>query len=100
MFTGDIPSEWRLDEASDSELAVEGDSIVFLHTDPSTPLACRVTAVKDESTHLDFLGEVVKDDDEELESLWLSSADYPTVSHTREEILEWLTEKLEEYKDY
>jgi len=94
----DIPDKWRLDETSDAEISSEGDSIVFVNQ--SNNVTCRISGVKEVSDRLDFLGEVVDENDEELESLWLSSDDYTTVSHARDEIVEWGEGQMKSYSYY
>lgn len=94
----DIPHKWKLSSESDGELAQEGDSIVFRNTENG--VICQVVGVKEVSDRLDFLGEVLDEDGEELEQLWLASDDFPTVSHTREEILKWIEGQMKSYDHY
>jgi len=104
MFKGDIPNEWQFNQESDTELSSEGDWLAFEREVEDGTLECTVQAVKEKSHRLDFLGQIVllADDgsEEELESLWLASDDFPTVSHTREEILDWAIGMMESYEDY
>lgn len=81
----EIPEEWVVSSESDSEVSEEGDCVVFEHSD--APLVVTVQGVKEVSYRLDFLGVVENTEtDEMLENLWLSSEDFATVSHTRDEL--------------
>lgn len=92
----DIPVEWVISSDSDSRLSDEGDCIVFEHT--NAPIVVTVQGVKDVSYRLDFLGVVENTEtDETLENLWLASEDFPTVSHTREEIFKEVEGWLKSY---
>lgn len=94
----DVPYKWELSSESDGELTQEGDVIVFQNSE--NDVVCQVVGVKEVSDRLDFLGEVLDEDGEELEQLWLSSEDFPTVSHTREEILKWAEGQMKSYDQY
>lgn len=94
----DIPHKWELSKESDAELVQEGDAIVFENTENG--VVCQVIGVKEVSDRLDFLGEVLDEDGETLEQLWLASDDFATVSHTREEILKWAEGQMKSYDHY
>lgn len=94
----EIPENWSVDNESDEEVSVEGDTIAFLNE--SNGLSCRVSGVKEVSDRLDFLGEIIDENGDELDSLWLASDDFGTVAHTRDEMFEWAEGQMKSYAYY
>lgn len=95
----DIPSMWTLSDDSDGSVSAEGESIAFVHK--NAPLRVSVSGVKEVSDRLDFLGVVENTETgETLENLWLASNDFPTVSHTREEVFKEVEGWLKSYTHF
>lgn len=92
-----IPNAWHVKTQQGLQLTQPGDNIAFKQ---DSGVVCRIEGVIEEGDQLDFMCEVIGPNGEELETIWLSSTDYPTVSHTREEALGWVEDQLATYADY